>query len=104
MEDVDDFDFLCHVAYDAKPLTRRERAENVKKRDFLHRYSGVAREVLEKLLDTYMNLGIEEIEKPEILRMPEFTVYGTPPKITSYFGGKAEYEKAVRELETNLYG
>ncbi len=104
MEDVDDFDFLCHVAYDAKPLTRRERAENVKKRDFLHRYSGVAREVLEKLLDTYMDLGIEEIEKPEILRMPEFTVYGTPPKITSYFGGKAEYEKAVRELETNLYG
>ena len=104
MEDVDDFDFLCHVAYDAKPLTRRERAENVKKRDFLHRYGGVAREVLEKLLDTYMNLGIDEMEKPEILKLPDFAVYGTPPKITSYFGGKAEYEKAVRELETNLYG
>ncbi len=104
MEDVDDFDFLCHIAYDAKPLTRRERAENVKKRDFLHRYSGVAREILEKLLDTYMNVGLREIEKPEILKLPDFAVYGTPPKITSYFGGKAEYEKAVRELESFLYG
>ena len=66
MADVDDFDFICHVAYDKKPLTRRERANNVKKRDFLSKYSGVAREVLEALLDKYMNSGIYEIEKTEI--------------------------------------
>ena len=58
MTDVDDFDFICHVAFDRKPLTRRERANNVKKRDFLSKYMGVAREVLEALLDRYMNTGI----------------------------------------------
>ena len=63
MSDVDDFDFICHVAFDKKPLTRKERAENVKKRDFLNKYSGAAREVLEALLDKYMNTGIYEIEK-----------------------------------------
>ncbi len=63
MADVDDFDFICHVAFDKKPLTRKERANNVKKRDFLSKYSGVAREVLEALLDKYMNTGIYEIEK-----------------------------------------
>ena len=67
MGDVDDFDFICHVAFDKKPLTRRERADNVKKRDFLSRYSGAAREVLEALLDRYMNTGIYVIEKTDIL-------------------------------------
>ena len=62
MSDVDDFDFICHIAFDKKPLTRKERAENVKKRDFLNKYSGAAREVLEALLDKYMNTGIYEIE------------------------------------------
>ncbi len=57
MEDVDDFDFICHVAYDQKPLTRRERAEQVKKRDFFKQYGDAAKEVLETLLDKYMNLG-----------------------------------------------
>lgn len=63
MVDVDDFDFICHVAFDKKPLTRKERANNVKKRDFLSKYSGIARDVLEALLDKYMNTGIYEIEK-----------------------------------------
>ena len=72
MSDVDDFDFICHVAFDKKPLTRRERANNVKKRDFLSKYSGVAREVLEALLDKYMNTGIYEIEKTEILQLDPF--------------------------------
>ena len=62
MEEVDDFDYICHVAYDKKPLTRKERANNVKKTDFLSKYSDVAREVLETLLETYMNDGIYEIE------------------------------------------
>lgn len=103
MADVDDFDFICHVAYDKKPLTRKERANNVKKRDFLSKYSGVAREVLEALLDKYMNSGIYEIEKTEILRLDPFLRMGKPAKIASYFGGKAGYLKAIQELEDALY-
>lgn len=64
MTEVDDFDFICHIAFDKKPLTRKERANNVKKRDFLSKYSGMAREILNALLDKYMNTGIYEIEKP----------------------------------------
>ena len=78
MGDVDDFDFICHVAFDKKPLTRRERADNVKKRDFLSRYSGAAREVLEALLDRYMNTGIYEIEKTDILKLDPFAKLGKP--------------------------
>lgn len=103
MSDVDDFDFICHIAFDKKPLTRRERANNVKKRDFLSKYSGAAREVLETLLDKYMNLGIYELEKAEILKLDPFTRLGKPAKIAAYFGGKAGYLQAVKELEDALY-
>ena len=103
MTDVDDFDFICHIAYDQKPLTRRERANNVKKRDFLSKYSGVAREVLEALLDKYMNTGIYEIEKTEILQLDPFKKFGKPAKIATYFGGKASYLQAIKELEEELY-
>ncbi|MCD7725436.1 MAG: DEAD/DEAH box helicase family protein [Clostridiales bacterium] len=103
MSDVDDFDFICHVAYDAKPLTRRERANNVKKRDFLSRYTGVAREVLEALLDKYMNTGIYEIEKTDVLKLDPFTKMGKPARIVKQFGGKDAYLKAIRELEEELY-
>lgn len=103
MSDVDDFDFICHVAFDKKPLTRKERAENVKKRDFLNKYSGAAREVLETLLDKYMNTGIYEIEKTEILKLDPFMRMGKPQKIASYFGGKDGYLKAVKELENAIY-
>lgn len=103
MPDVDDFDFICHIAFDKKPLTRRERANNVKKRDFLSKYSGAAREVLETLLDKYMNLGIYELEKAEILKLDPFTRLGKPAKIAAYFGGKAGYLQAVKELENALY-
>ena len=103
MSDVDDFDFICHVAFDKKPLTRRERASNVKKRDFFGKYSGVAREVLEALLDKYMNTGIYEIEKTEILKLDPFLKLGKPAKIAGYFGGKAGYLQAVRELEQAIY-
>lgn len=88
MEDVDDFDFICHVAYDQKPLTRRERAEQVKKRDFFKQYGDAAKEVLETLLDKYMNLGIREIENPSVLKLSEFHKFGTPVKIARLFGGK----------------
>ena len=103
MEDVDDFDFICHVAYDRKPLTRKERANNVKKRDFLSKYSGVAREVLEALLEKYMNTGIYEIEKTEVLKLDPFMKFGKPAKIAQYFGGKDGYLKAVQELENAIY-
>ena len=103
MSDVDDFDFICHVAFDKKPLIRKERAENVKKRDFLNKYSGAAREVLEALLDKYMNTGIYEIEKTEILKLDPFMKMGKPQKIASYFGGKDGYLKAVKELENAIY-
>lgn len=103
MADVDDFDFICHVAFDKKPLTRRERANNVKKRDFLSKYSGAAREVLEALLDKYMNTGIYEIEKTEILKLDPFLKMGKPAKIASYFGGKEGYLRAIKELEDEIY-
>ncbi len=103
MLDVDDYDFLCHVAFDKKPLSRRERANNVKKRDFFSRYNGIAREVLETLLDKYMNTGIYEIEKTEILKLDPFMRLGKPAKIASYFGGKEGYLKAVQELEDAIY-
>ncbi len=103
MAEVDDFDFICHVAFDQKPLTRRERANSVKKRDFLSRYQGAAREVLEALLDKYMNTGIYEIEKTEILKLDPFLKFGKPSRIAQFFGGKEGYLKAVRELEEELY-
>ena len=103
MSDVDDFDFICHVAFDKKPLTRKERADNVKKRDFLSRYSGVAREILEALLDRYMNTGIYEIEQTEVLQLDPFRKYGKPSKIASYFGGREGYRQALKELEAELY-
>lgn len=88
MSDVDDFDFICHVAFDKKPLTRKERANNVKKRDFLSKYSGVAREVLEALLDQYMNVGIYELEHEAILTTPQFAKFGKIQRIFKFFGGE----------------
>ena len=104
MEDVDDFDFICHVAYDKKPLTRKERAEGVKKQDFFNQYSGVAKEILEILLDKYMNMGIYEIEDINVLKLDPIKQYGTPSKIVSFFGGKLEYLKAIHSLGNAIYG
>lgn len=103
MCDVDDFDFICHVAFNQKPLTRKERANNVKKRDFFSKYSGVAREVLEALLDKYMDTGIYEIEKTEILKLEPFLRLGKPAKIAGYFGGRTGYLQAVQELKQAIY-
>lgn len=103
MEEVDDFDFICHIAFNQKPLTRKERAENVKKQDFLSRYNGVAKEVLEALLDKYMNKGITEITTTEVLRLDPFMKLGKPSKIASYFGGKDGYKHAVEELQNAIY-
>lgn len=103
MSDVDDFDFICHVAFDKRPLTRRERANNVKKRDFLSKYSGSAKEVLEALLEKYMNTGIYEIESTDILKLDPLKKFGAPSKIVAMFGGKTGYLKAIKQLEEELY-
>ena len=103
MTNVDDFDFICYVAYGQKPLTRAERANNVKKRDFFSKYSGDARAVLEILLDKYMNQGITEVEDITVLSLADFAEYGKPSKIVRLFGGLEQYEMAVKELEDNLY-
>jgi len=103
MADVDDYDFICHIAFDKKPLTRKERANNVKKRDYLNKYSDDAKAVLEILLDKYMNDGIYEIEKTEVLKLAPFDKIGSMAKIVKMFGGKAGYEKAVRELQEEIY-
>ena len=103
MEDVDDFDFICHVAYGKKPLTRKERANNVRKKDFFSKYSAEAQAVLGILLDKYMNQGIVEVEDIKVLSLADFADFGKPAKIVKLFGGKAQYEAAIRELEENIY-
>ena len=103
MSDVDDFDFICHIAFNQKPLTRRERAENVKKRDLFGKYGEAAKEVINALLDKYAELGIYDIESTEILKQNPFTKFGKPSRIAALFGGNDKYRQALRELETELY-
>lgn len=103
MSDVDDFDFICHIAYDQKPLTRKERAENVKKRNVFGKYGPAAREVLEALLEKYADGGVEEIESIDVLKLDPFVKFGKPIKIAQLFGGKQQYLQAVRELEREIY-
>lgn len=103
MQDVDDFDFICHVAFNAKPLTRKERANNVKKKDFFSKYSGTAKEVLEALLDKYMDNGIYDIESTDVLKLDPIKKYGNPSTIVKLFGGKEAYLNAVNELATQIY-
>ena len=103
MTDVDDFDFICHIAFNQKPLTRRERAENVKKRDLFGKYGEAAKEVINALLDKYAELGIYDIESTEILKQNPFTKYGKPSRIAALFGGSDKYYAALKELENELY-
>lgn len=103
MGDIDDFDFIVHVAFDKKPLTRKERANDVKKRDFISKYSGTAREVIEALLDMYSNEGIYQIEDTQVLKLDPFIRMGKPAAIVKLFGGKDGYMQAVRELEQEIY-
>ena len=103
MSDVHDFDFICHIAFNQKPLTRRERAENVKKRDIFGKYGEAAKEVINALLDKYAELGIYDIESTEILKQNPFTKFGKPSRIAALFGGNDKYRQALRELEAELY-
>ncbi|MBQ4443647.1 MAG: DEAD/DEAH box helicase family protein [Alphaproteobacteria bacterium] len=103
MSDVDDFDFICHIAFNQKPLTRRERAENVRKRNVFAKYGGAAREVLEALLEKYADGGIYEIEDTDVLKLDPFVKFGKPARIAQLFGGKDGYLRAVRELANEIY-
>ncbi len=103
MDDVDDFDFICHIAYGKKTLTRHERAEQVKKRDIFNKYGEQARGVLEALLDKYIKEGISELESLTVLENDPFRKLGSKANIVKFFGGKQGYLDAVKELEQYIY-
>jgi len=102
-KDLDPFDLICHVAFDRPPLTRRERAENVRKRDVFTKYGPQARAVLEALLQKYQDTGAINLDDPRILQIAPFDAMGTPLQLIRQFGGRADFERAVHELQTALY-
>jgi type I restriction enzyme R subunit len=102
-KDLDPFDLICHVAFDKKPLTRRERAENVKKRDVFTKYGPQARAVLDALLEKYRDEGVLNLDDANVLRVTPFTTMGSVVQLISAFGGKAAFEKATHELQDALY-
>ena len=101
--EYDPFDLICHIAWDQPPLTRRERVEQVKKRNYFTKYGAQARRVLEALLDKYADEGIVHIEAPQILSIAPFTGFGTPVEIIRLFNGFESYQQAMHELEQALY-
>jgi len=101
--EVDLFDLICHVAFDQPPLTRKERANNVKKRDYFTKYGEQARKVLEALLDKYSDEGITNLESMDILKVKPLDQFGGPLEIIGRFGGKKQYLEALKELEQELY-
>ncbi len=103
-KDYGDFDLICHIAFDQPPLTRAERANNVKKRNYFTKYGEQARAVLEALLDKYADEGVTTIENNNVLKLKPFDTIGTPVEIINdVFGGKAKYEQAIQELEEELF-
>ena len=102
-KDLDSFDLICHVAFDAKPLTRRERADNVKKRDVFNKYGDQARAVLDALLAKYADEGVFNLDDVTVLRIPPFTELGTPVQLIEVFGGREGFVEAVHELQSALY-
>ncbi len=101
--EMDAFDLICHIVFDQPPLSRRERAENVKKRNYFTKYEGAARQVLEALLDKYADTGVEHIEDVKILKLDPFSQIGAPTELIRAFGGKKGYLQAVQQLEDQLY-
>jgi type I restriction enzyme R subunit len=101
--DIDAFDLICHVAFDQPPLTRRERADKVRKRNVFGKYGDKTRAVLEALLDKYADSGLKSVESLEILKVDPLTHFGTPVEIIHLFGGKQNYLAAIQELEAQLY-
>ena len=102
-KDLDPFDLICHVAFDAKTLTRHERAENVKKRDVFSKYGTQARAVLDALLAKYADEGVLNLDDTKVLRIPPFTELGTPVQLIDAFGGREGFVQAVHDLQSALY-
>ena len=102
-KDFDPFDLVCHVAYDRKPFTRRERAENVRKRNYFTEYGDLARKVLDSLLDKYADTGLLDLENPAVITLDPIKRFGTAPEIIRAFGGKPAYDQAIHTLTTQLY-
>ena len=102
-KELDPFDLVCHVAFDRKPLTRRERAENVKKRDVFTKYGEQAKAVLDALLAKYADEGVMNLDDANVLRIAPFSELGTPLQLVKAFGGKDEFEQAVQDLQAELY-
>src|SRR5260370_33951260 len=102
-KNLDPFDLICHVAFDRKPLTRRERAENVKKRDVFTKYGPQARAVLDALLAKYRDAGVLNLDDANVLRIAPFTTLGTPVQLIKAFGDMQGFERAVHELQSALY-
>ena len=102
-KDLDLFDLICYVAWNRPPLTRKQRAENVRKRDYFTKYGEKAREVLNALLEKYANDGIENIEDLSVLKLEPLKQFGSPPEIVKIFGGKSQYISALRDLTSELY-
>lgn len=102
-DDIDDFDLICHIAYDAKALTRSERVNNVRKRGYLYQFSDAARQVLEALLDKYATAAIRDLDDIKILQLSEFREIGSPKQIVMIFGGKEGFLQAAQALENELY-
>lgn len=101
--EVDLFDLICHVAFEQPPLTRRERANNVKKRNYFTKYGDQARKVLESLLEKYADEGVTNIESMDVLKVKPLNKFGSPLEIIKQFGSKQKYLEAVKELEQELY-
>lgn len=103
-KDLDPFDMLCHVVYGQPPLTRKERAENVRKRNYFTKYSEAAQAVLDNLLDKYADAGVQEIESIQVLKLKPFDSMGTLPEIIKTgFGDRNGYNQALSELENEIY-
>jgi len=102
-KDLDPFDLLVYVAWNLPPLTRRERANRVKKRNVFTQYGPVARKVLDALIDKYADQGVQTIESMDVLSVPPLTDIGTPVELVRSFGGRAQYIQALQFLETELY-
>lgn len=102
-KDLDPFDLICHIAFDMPPLTRKERANNVKKRGYFGKYNEAVKQVLEALLDKYTNEGLADLESMEILKVPDMACFGTPLEIIKCFGNKRKFMEAITELEKELY-
>ena len=102
-KDLDDFDLICHIAFDQPALTRKERANNVRKRNYFAKYAGIAQQVLDSLLVKYENEGITAIEEGSVLKVKPLNELGSPVELVRAFGKRTDFEQAIKDLENEIY-